>query len=971
MSDMPTLRVEVRARPGRGDGRGRAVLAAAQELGIAGLRGVEIVDLFWLGGDALQPDDAVLDLLHDPVLQQAEVHASGAGTRSGTYVEVARRPGVTDAQAESLLLIAEKLGLRALRHAATGHRYELDVDADADAASLAARLAEGLLANVVVDRFATCAPLAAAFLEPLPTPEATQQVPVRGCDDDALLAVSAERRLSLDLREMQAVARHFETLGRDPTDLELEMIAQTWSEHCVHKTFKAKVQQRELDAAGEVLFEAEIDSIFKTWIVAATAKAARPERLRSVFVDNAGIVAFDDDYDLALKVETHNHPSALEPFGGANTGVGGVVRDILGVSARPIANLDVLCFGPPDLPASALPAGVLPPRRIAAGVIDGIEDYGNKMGIPTVAGAITYDAGYVANPLVFCGTLGILPTGSHRNRANPGDRVVVLGGRTGRDGLRGATFSSMSMGQETAAIASTSVQIGHPIHEKAAMEVVLQARDAGLYTAITDCGAGGLSSAVGEMAARIGADIDLTTVPLKVQGLAAWEIWLSEAQERMVLAVPDAQWEALVQLAMRHGSEATTIGRFRDDGQLVVRHGEREVARLDGAFLHDGIPQRELVGLWQAPAPEPLPPCPEQLTAGLLRLLASPGIRSKEEILRRYDHEVQGGTRGKPLCGVAADAPADAAVLVPLDRARTADGEEARRGVALGVGLAPRLGLLDPYAMAWAVVDEAIRNVVAAGADPDEVALLDNFCWGSPTLPDRMGALVRCTRGCHDAAVAFGAPYISGKDSLHNEYRDADGVRRAIPGTLLVTAMATVPDVGEACSPEGARAGDRLYVLGVSDDALGGSAWLGLDDQLGDIAPAAVPDALADYRRLHAAIRDGLCAAVHDVSEGGLGVALAELAIAARCGLDADLDRAPGSAPERGDGRLFGERGGRFVIAVRPADVRAFEAAMGSERIGRVGEMRADDRVQMAAAGQGRVATRVRALVDAFRGHVR
>lgn len=1016
-----TRRLEVRALPGRGDGRGRTALQAALGAGAVGLERIDVVDVYWLRGDDLDGTAERLGALcADPILQRAELFERPT-PQGDAFIEVARRPGVTDAVAESLLAMAHRLDLPGLAAAACGVRYELHLRAGAAPLDLGTlrRLAESRLANAVVDRWAVGAaaegaegddPLSAAFLEPLPTPGALQTVPLRALDGAGLLALSAERRLALDLPEMNAVAAHFRTEGRDPSDLELEMIAQTWSEHCVHKTFKAIVEQRELDAEGKLLRHETIDSLFHTYIVAATRAAPDQERLRSVFVDNAGIVAFDGEYDLALKVETHNHPSALEPFGGANTGVGGVIRDILGVSARPIANLDVLCFGPPDSAADALPAGVLHPARIRDGVLHGIEDYGNKMGVPTVGGAIVYDPGYIANPLVFCGTLGLLPTGSHRSAAQPGDLCVVLGGRTGRDGLRGATFSSMAMGEETAAIASTSVQIGHPIHEKAAQDVVLAARDAlaadgetrGLYSAITDCGAGGLSSAIGEMAKGIGAAIDLALVPLKVAGLAPWEAWLSEAQERMVLAIPEANWPDFAQLCEDFGAEAAVLGRFRGDGRLLVSHGDATVADLDTAFLHDGIPQRTLQGFWQAPIAEALPPCPADLSAALLALLRSPSIRSKEEVVRRYDHLVQGGTRQGPLVGVRDHAPSDAAVLVP-QRADAPEPAVRQRAVALAVGLCPRVGLLDPYAMAWMAVDEAIRNAVAVGADPDQIALLDNFCWGSPTLPDRLGAMTRCARGCHDAAVAFGAPFISGKDSLHNEYRDAAGVQRAIPGTLLITALGILNDVATMVSSAGAIAGDRLYLVGACDDALGGSAYLALAplhgaSLLGDRAPQPVPEALEAYRQLHGAISDGLCRAVHDVSEGGLAVTLAELSIACGLGLDADLDLcrtyAPPSAasdadPEatamaaaidgddrsrsqaqRADARLFGERGGRLVVAVKPAHVASFELSMSGVPFARIGAVRADDRFGLRAAGAPRVSSRVAALESAFRGHV-
>ena len=468
---------------------------------------------------------------------------------------------------------------------------------------------------------------------------------------------------------------------------------------------------------------------------------------------------------------------------------------------------------------------MLHPRRIADGVIAGVEDYGNKMGIPTVNGAILYDPGYTANPLVFCGCLGILPHGSHRNTPAAGDLVVVLGGRTGRDGLRGATFSSMEMDHETGRVAGNAVQIGHPIHEKQTLEAILIARDEGLYSAITDCGAGGLSSAVGEMAAELGARIHLERVPLKYAGLRPWEIWLSEAQERMVLAVPPAAWPRLEQVCAGLDVEATDLGHFTGDGNLTLCYGEQAVGRLSTAFLHNGIPRRRLAAVWSRPAAAapPLPePAPGEMGRLLLALLAQPDTRSKEDVVRRYDHEVQGGTVVKPFVGVAGTGPSDAAVLALTSRLDSFGGSAAplrpataggpgtpleSAGVALAAGINPHYGALDPYAMAWAAVDEAVRNCVAVGADPDRLALLDNFCWGNPNLPDRLGSLVRAAAGCHDAAVAYAAPFVSGKDSLNNEYTGSDGRKHAIPGTLLISALGAGagPDLHRHLRPQAAR----------------------------------------------------------------------------------------------------------------------------------------------------------------------
>lgn len=965
-------RVDVSLRPGFPDARGAALLRQAETLGVKGLQALAVADLYFLAGDL--DEDALrqlaTELLHDPVVEQAQwrpLSAAMEPAASGDAwsVEVTLLPGVTDSVAESLLAGAAMVGVQGLRRAAAGHRYTLMGDlSEADVH----RVARGLLANEVIQRYWVNRPASPPFLDdqggrPTAGGEASwvEVIPLCEADDAGLLAISQARRLALDLAEMRAIQAYFRAAGREPTDVELEMLAQTWSEHCVHKTFKAVIEYVGPPAGPLAATSGEpipattqrIDGLLKTYIRAATEKVAKPW-VRSAFVDNAGIVAFDEHFDVAFKVETHNHPSALEPFGGANTGVGGVVRDIIGVSARPIANTDILFFGPRDLPWEQLPAGVLHPQRIADGVVAGIEDYGNKMGIPTVNGAIFTDPGYTANPLVFCGCVGILPHGAHRTEPQVGDLAVVIGGRTGRDGLRGATFSSMEMDHQTGEVAGSAVQIGHPIHEKQVLEAVLRARDEGLYNAITDCGAGGLSSAIGEMAKALGAVVHLEAAPLKYAGLRPWEIWLSEAQERMVLAVPPEKWPRFQALCASLDVEATALGEFTGDGRLRIFYGERPVGDVDVDFLHNGIPRRQLRAEWSGP--EQLTVNGERLTVNLtevlLALLAMPETRSKEHVVRQYDHEVQGGTVVKPFVGAGNAGPGDAAVLVPLDALRQRAHanlpiSQSTRGLALSVGANPFYTALDPYCMAWAAVDEAVRNAVAVGADPDRISLLDNFSWGNPNLPDRLGSLVRCVQGCYDAAVAYAAPFISGKDSLNNEYTGADGQRHAIPGTLVISALGIVPDVSRTVTMDLKRAGDWLYIVGWTRGELGGSSLLRrFGDPLAGLPPQPPADALDLYRRLHQAMRQGLVQACHDCSEGGLAVAAAEMALAGGLGLELRLADVPRTAEADSDAAVaFCESLGRLLVAVRPSASDAFEALMAGHPVARIGRVRSDDRI--------------------------
>ncbi|MEO6060719.1 MAG: phosphoribosylformylglycinamidine synthase subunit PurL [Thermoflexales bacterium] len=882
--------------------------------------------LFFLRGQALTVQQVARmsqTLLADPVAESWVIDQVATPGAEHT-IEITFLPGVTDSVAENLVRAAEELGIPELEEAASGLRV---IVREATSPERLRLLARDRYANEVIQRFVIDQPIPPPFTSfVLSDSDRVEAIPLSGADDDALLAVSRLRRLSLDLNEMRAIRDYYRGEAREPTDVELETLAQTWSEHCVHKTFKALI-----DVNG-----ATIDGLLRTYIRAATEKINKPW-VKSAFVDNAGIIAFNARWDLAFKVETHNHPSALEPFGGANTGIGGVIRDVLGVSALPIANTDVLCFGP--LERTDVPAGVLTPQRVHDGVIRGIEDYGNKMGIPTVNGAVLFHEGYTANPLVFAGCVGLRPAApaARPASAEAGDLIIVIGGRTGRDGLRGATFSSMEMGAETGGIASASVQIGHPIHEKQTQEAILRARDAGLYRAITDCGAGGFSSAIGEMASGLGATVQLDSALLKYPGLQPWEIWLSEAQERMVLAVPADNWLALKAICDGQDIPAFALGVFEDSGRLTLQYAGRVVGDLSIRFLHEGIPQRRLSadtvarsvgGAARAQARH----AAGDATADLLALLAHPNIRSKEDIVRVFDHEVKGATAVKPFVGVANHGPSDAAVLAP-DPAST-------QGLSLSNGICPQYGERDPYAMAWAAVDEAIRNAVAVGADPDRIAILDNFCWGNPNLPDRLGGLVACAQGCHDAALAYGAPFISGKDSLNNEYAGADGAKHAIPGTLLISALGIVPDVNATVSMDLKRAGNALYLVGDTRDELGMSHYSGLrlDGHTDAIVPQPVPDALVRLRALHAAIRAGHARACHDCSEGGLAVALAEMCLAGRLGASVSLSAL---RADSGDDivLLFSESAGRFIVEVAPDHTPDFESALAGTPCARIGDV--------------------------------
>ncbi len=896
-----------------------------------------------------QLSSLVAALLTKPLGQwwmHREDHLPPGAQGHAAVFETGLRPGVTDREAAELVQAARLLGYP-VENASIGSRWFVYGRLRK---SHRERLIRHVLHNEVIERWAEGA-LAPAYVDHGAESPGVAAFDLSKFETDDLVQLSKGRRLGMSLDEMEAVQKHFVGLNKPITDGELETIAQTWSEHCSHKTFGALISTP----------EGEIDGLLKTYLRAATDAIAAPW-VHSAFVDNAGIVAFDDGLDLAVKAETHNHPSALEPFGGANTGVGGVVRDILGVSAKPIAVTDILCFGPESLPSDELPAGVLHPTQIRSGVIAGVADYGNKIGVPNLAGAIFHDSSYTTTPLVFAGCVGVLPTGSNPTRAQVGDAVVVLGGRVGRDGVGGATFSSQTMSTSTADVAGSSVQIGDPVVEKGLIDVIVAARDAGLYNAITDCGAGGLSSAVGEMGAELGVEVQLDLVPRKYPGLAPWEVWLSEAQERMVVATD--QPDALLTLAEKWQVEATVIGRMTGDRRLRVAAGEISVVDLDCEFLHNGRPRLHLRA---EPNRTPRPARPDVEAVGsqvsaseaLFRLLAHPSLRSNEDVVRLFDHEVLGATVVRPYGGPNLDGPADGTVFVPAGVASVASAPDPVRGAVVGIGAAVLLGRHDTYAMAWAAVDEAIRNAVVAGADPDRIALLDNFAWGDPTEPGALADLVDACRGCHDAAVNHGSPYVSGKDSLYNEFATPDGERDPVTPTLIITALGITPDTSLIPATGLVEAGNDIWLVGSTDGELGGSY---VDEIIGGDAGGAVPPpdaAAADrHRQMHEAIMAGLVVSAHDIGDGGAAVAAAEMSFAGRLGVTLSL------ATDHGPRELFGEGAGRYFVEVKRIDGDQFEALVPSSQ--RVGWVTEDDRVRVGPELDVSLAE----VERAYRGHV-
>ena len=893
LANSPLQRLEIRS-VGE-DPRSLTLLNDIRDLGITSVRALKIVDVYFINATlAADQREVIEQILVDTLLQQARWGA--ALDVCDHYVETMLHAGVTDAASQQLLRTSHRLGI-CLDAANSAKRVEITGDIHPEELNL---LIRKLLTNPVIERWAVDALMVPVMSSTPSVKEALFELVPLALDasDDQLRMLNVERGLALDMEELRALRDHYQ--GRGASDIELEAIAQTWSEHCAHKTFRASITTE----TGEVI-QPLINQLRDT------TRAIDAPFVVSSFVGNAGIISFVEGTTVALKCETHNHPSAIEPFGGANTGVGGVIRDVLGASHLPIACTNILCFGPSATPASQLPDGVFHPRRIRAGVVAGIADYGNKIGLPTVAGAVLYDEGYTANPLVYAGCIGIAHGDYVAQAPQPGDRLVVLGGRTGRDGLRGATFSSMTMDATTGDVAGASVQIGDPITEKLLIDVL--GRGQHLFRSITDCGAGGLSSAIGEMAEGIGASVELSGLPLKYPGLSPWEVWLSEAQERMVVAVRDVK--PLADMCHAYGVEFTDIGEFTGDGNLVVRHQGEIILNLDTDFLHNGRPQRRMKAQMPTPVRDHMSPegfhsafGEVDIVATLKKLLQHPNIASKAAVIHRYDHEIRGATVVRPLVGARSDGHADGVVLAePLDA----------HGLAIGIGVNPWFGELDPERMALSVVDEAIRNVVAVGADPANVALLDNFSWGDPRRETTLGHLVAAVAGCCTASRVFSAPFVSGKDSLNNEYLGSDGERHSVPPTLVITAVAHVPDVSKTVTPDLKNENNVLLVLGHTSCEFGASH---LEKVMNISCGGTVPDfdltAPMRYHALHRAIQSGLIESCHDISEGGIAVAVSEMAIGGCLGVDMTACDTAGDVSW-----LFSESNGRFIVEVTPQNV--------------------------------------------------
>ncbi|PIS15981.1 phosphoribosylformylglycinamidine synthase [Candidatus Roizmanbacteria bacterium CG09_land_8_20_14_0_10_41_9] len=732
--------------------------------------------------------------------------------------------------------------------------------------------------------------------------------------------------LALDLTYMKAIQTYFKKAKRNPTDIELESIAQTWSEHCKHTIFS--------DPLDEVK-----NGLFKTYIRAATEKIrkqkGKQDMCLSVFTDNSGAIEFDEKYAITHKAETHNSPSALDPYGGAITGIVGVNRDTIGFGkgAKPIINIYGFCFADPTAKTvlykdRELKQKMLSPDRIMTGVIEGVNNGGNCSGIPTPQGFVVFDNRYIGKPLVFVGTVGLIPKKIHgrlafSKKAEPDNYIVMVGGRVGQDGIHGATFSSEALDSGSPA---TAVQIGDPITQKKLSDaIVKEARDRKLYTSITDNGAGGLSCSVAEMAKEAGGcKVQLEKVPLKYPGLDPWKIWISESQERMTLAVPKNKWKEFNGLMKKRSVEATIIGTFTKSGFCQVTYNNKTIMNIDMEFLHDGLPPRPMTTIYKTSLHvEPKIKKIKNLTLTLTTMLSRLNIASFEFISMQYDHEVQGTSVIKPLQGKGR-VNGDASVVKPV--------LSSKKGVIISQGILPHYSDIDTYHMAGCSIDTAIRSAVTSGADPNRLALLDNFCWCSSTEPQRLGQLKRAAQACFDCAVAFKTPFISGKDSMFNDFKGYDKkgkpIKISIPPTLLISSIGVVDDVTKTVSIDLKSPGDLIYILGETHEELGGSEYFNMMGYIGNVAPSVnARKNLKLYKAFSQCAKKNLIASAISVNRGGIGVALAKSAIAGMLGIDVSLKSVPG-AVFRVDFALFSESQGRIVATVNPKNKKTFEKNM-------------------------------------------
>lgn len=837
-------------------------------------------------------------LLADSITEAYEVD-QGSDLTDPNRVEVAYKPGVMDPVAASIKKAAEDLGVKP-EAVSSSTEYSFSGLAPSEVREVVSRL----LVNRTVQHVVFESPQSLTFEGSVGPVEF---IPIAGAAPDQLAVIAKKHDLTFDEAKWKAVKDHFKKLGREPKDCELHLIDGRWSEHCVHETFNAKV----------IVDGQEKSPLFDR--IKSASRQYFGDFVVSAFEDNSGVIRFYDGMALCGKVETHNSPSALEPYGGAMTGSGGVFRDIMGTGqgAKTIISTDMFCFASPDIDESLLPPGTLHPDYLQRRVVQGVRDYGNRMGIPTANGSIHYDNDFRAKPSVIVGAYGILPESrAQKGESRVGDLVVAIGGRTGRDGIHGATFSSIEMTDRTSNIHASAVQIGNAIEEKRMFDALLEARDLDCIRAMTDCGAAGFSSAIGEMAENIGATVDISLAPLKYEGLAPWEIWMSESQERMVAAISKGNIDAFMGICRKYNVEATVLGEFDGSHTLTVNYGDQNATELDYDFLKNGLPQKTMSAKWERSevdgiCPE-VPETSEEWIRRLKAVLSHGNIASKEAVVRQYDHGVQGGNIVSPYGGVTQEGPNDALVIRPL--------LDKPYGVVQSHGMNPVLNRLDPYwGSVWAVT-EAMANYVAVGGNPDEVALINNYIWPSPD-ERAMGSLDMSVDAVVDMMHVLKAPVVSGKDSLSSTYKRRDENGKVvevieIPPVLCMSAFGRIPDIEKTATSDIKKTGSQLYLVGQPSHGMGGSTYYEVSGGSSSDMPKIDKEMLMPtFRAIFRGIQGNKIVACHDVSEGGVLTTISEMCFGGDCGADiAAPQRMLPYSTDRPDEALFNETTGCFVV---------------------------------------------------------
>jgi phosphoribosylformylglycinamidine synthase len=974
-------RIEISTLPKWHDSRGGAVIKQVKDYFEITLPDVKTRDVYTISAD-ITPEEAakIADELANPVLQKGVV----GETKLDDFdwlVAVGFLPGVTDNVGRSAHEAVGDIIGRSLRDdEQVFSSVEYMITAPDMSKKDIEHIAKDLLANELIESIAIFAK--DEILEtPLPLnlpamPDAesgivnTYNLEV---SDEELLEISRKGTLALTLDEMKVIQNYFRNaenrekygLSSDPTDVELEVLAQTWSEHCKHKIFDAEIDYEDENGNKE-----HIVSCYKSFIKKSTHEIGEEvDWLVSVFHDNAGIVKFNDKFDLAYKVETHNSPSALDPYGGAMTGIVGVNRDPLGTGrgCDLLINVWGYCLGSPFTPGKDVPEGLLHPRRLRDGIHKGVIDGGNQSGIPYGIGWEYFEERYLGKPLVYCGTVGLIPTKiggtpGHEKSIEPGDLVVMAGGRIGKDGIHGATFSSEELHSDSPVQA---VQIGDPITQKKMGDFIREARDADLYRFITDNGAGGLSSSIGEMAENSGGcRMDLAKAPVKYAGLQPWEILVSEAQERMSFAVPPENIEEFKRLAEQRDVEITVLGEFTDDGKFHMQYNDKTVACLDIEFMHSGLPRMQLNAKWMPPVhQEPELPSDDKLEENILNMMARLNVCSDEYKARQYDHEVKGLSVIKPFVGKERDILSDATV--------TMAEQLSEEGIILSAGILPRYSDIDTYHMMASVIDLAIRKIIAVGGKPEGIAGLDNFCWPDPVksekTPDgeyKLAQLVRANQALYDYTKAFQTPCVSGKDSMKNDSM-LGGKKISIPPTVLFSAIAKMDDVSKSISLDAKFAGDDVYVIGKTKKELGGSELFAMMGATGNDVPKVDAElAKTTYKAVNQITENELAHSLHTPAVGGLATGFAKVAMGGRLGLDIDLNAVPAESGLTNHELIFSESNSRFIMTAPPENSAKIAEILKDIPFAKVGKVTEDQTLKLNGAN---LAIPVSELVEQYK----